>query len=127
MTTLSEIMTSEVFTTAKDATVTDVAAAMVRGRFGSALVTNDPVLLGIFTERDVMRAAASGEDLTTSPVSRWMTEHPMTAEPAMNAEDAADLMLSNGFRHLPVVEGTRVLGIVSLRDVLSQRIGSRAR
>lgn len=119
---LHEIMTANVFTTNRQAPVAETAKAMVKGRFGSALVMQGDVLLGIFTERDVLRAAASGEDLTSSPVSKWMTSDPTTAEPGTDSEDAAQLMLSGGFRHLPVAEGNTVAGIVSLRDVLSARL-----
>jgi CBS domain-containing protein len=119
---LKEIMTSDVFTTEKKATVAEVAGAMLKGRFGSAIVMEGSWLSGIFTERDVLRAAASGKDLTSSPVSDWMTSDPVTVEGGMDAEEAAELMMSNGFRHLPVVEGQTLLGIVSLRDVLRTRI-----
>ena len=54
-----------------------------------------------------------------------MTPDPDTAEPGLETEDAAGLMLSRGFRHLPVTEGGDLVGIVSLRDVLSARIGRR--
>jgi CBS domain-containing protein len=119
---LKEIMTSDVFTTEKKATVAEVAGVMLRGRFGSAIVMEGSWLSGIFTERDVLRAAASGKDLTSSPVADWMTSDPVTVEGGMDAEEAAELMMSNGFRHLPVVEGQTLLGIVSLRDVLRTRI-----
>jgi CBS domain-containing protein len=83
------------------------------------------VLAGIVTERDVLRAAASGAELTRSPVARWMTRDPQTAEADLDAERAAELMLGGGFRHLPVVEGNALVGIVSLRDLLSARIRRR--
>jgi CBS domain-containing protein len=122
MPTLQEIMTTDVFTTAPDTSVSEVAASMVKGRFGSALVAVGSMLVGIFTERDVLRAAASGSALTTSTVSEWMTPDPETAAPGMDADDALELMLSQGFRHLPVLDGGSVLGVVSLRDVLGSRI-----
>lgn len=120
---LSEIMSSDVFEVDPDAPVSEVAAMMVRRRFGSAVVKRSNMVAGIFTERDVLRAAASGADLTSSPVRSWMTEDPVTARPDTDSEDAAQTMLSGGFRHLPVEEGTELVGIVSLRDVLSARIG----
>jgi len=124
--TLADIMTKDVFTTPPATPVSEVAASMVRGRFGSAMVTQGPMLLGILTERDVLRAAASGKDLTSSAASEWMTRDPETAEPGMDAEEAAALMLSKGFRHLPVCDEAGALaGVVSLRDVLSMRIGRR--
>lgn len=122
MTALKEIMTSAVFTTAPDETVAEVAGRMLKGRFGSAVVMQGSMLLGIFTERDVLRAAAAHADLTSSRVSDWMTSDPVTAEPDMAAEEAAEIMMSQGFRHLPVLEGHEVAGIVSLRDILRTRI-----
>ncbi len=123
MATLADVMTAEAYTTNGDASVAEVADAMVRGRFGSALITTGTMLLGIFTERDVLRAAASGKDLTESAVKDWMTRDPITAEPGDDTEAAAATMLSNGFRHLPISGGDGTFGIVSLRDVLSARIG----
>lgn len=122
MTILKEIMTGQVFTTTSDAPVAQVAASMLKGRFGSAIVMEGSWLSGIFTERDVLRAAASGADLTSSPVSEWMTSDPVTADADMDADDATEIMMSNGFRHLPVVEGQTLIGIVSLRDILRTRI-----
>jgi CBS domain-containing protein len=125
MTRLADIMTSPVFTAAPESPVVDVAAAMVRRGFGSAVVLDGTLLVGIVTERDVLRAAAAGVELTRSPVSRWMTRDPQTAEPDLDVEGAVELMLGGGFRHLPVVEGVTLVGIVSLRDLVSTRIRRR--
>ena len=124
---LQDIMTTDVYTTTSDASVVEVSRGMARGRFGSALVMEGSWLGGIITERDVLRAAASGDDLNRSKVGDWMTRDPVTAGPDADSEEAATMMLSNGFRHLPVTEGSTVLGVVSLRDVLSARIRRRTR
>ena len=102
--------------------VTEAAARMVRARVGSAVVMQGSFLAGILTERDVLRAAASTEDLRHTPVSAWMTRDPQSASPGTSAEEATQLMLLNGFRHLPVVEGRTVLGVVSLRELFAARI-----
>ena len=122
MPTLGEIMSKDPFSVAPTATVSEVAAAMDKGGVGSTMVMDGSWLSGIFTERDVLRAAGSGKDLNTARVSDWMTPDPVTAEAGMEAEDAAQIMMSRGFRHLPVVDGSTVIGIVSLRDVLSTRV-----
>jgi CBS domain-containing protein len=122
---LAEIMTADVFTVSPDSPVAEAAAAMVKGRFGSAVVMEGQTLVGIFSERDVLRAAASGSDLTLSPVSRWMTHEPETVEPGTDSERAAEIMLGHGFRHLPIVDGTALVGIVSLRDLISLRVRRR--
>ena len=123
MTSLSEVMTETVFTVNPDDTMASAAQAMVRGRFGSVLVTRGQMLSGILTERDVLRAASKSADMSSAAVKDWMTPEPITAPPAMDSDDAAELMLSSGFRHLPVVDDEGgIAGIVSLRDVLSARI-----
>jgi CBS domain-containing protein len=122
MATLKEIMTSDVFATTPSTSVADVAASMLKGRFGSAVVLEGSTLMGIFTERDVLRAAAARADLTTSRVADWMTGDPVTASPDMDAGEATEIMMSQGFRHLPVVDGKSIAGIVSLRDILRTRI-----
>ncbi len=127
MTTLREIMTTDVYSVEGSTSVTAVAQAMDGGRFGSVLVMESGWLAGIFTERDVLRAAASGTDLNSSSISEWMTKDPASAPPDMSTEEALQIMATNGFRHLPVLEGKKVVGIVSLRDVLSLRIARTPR
>jgi CBS domain-containing protein len=122
---LRDIMTTEVLTISAERSVAEVTSMMVKIRVGSAVVMEGAWLAGILTERDVLRAAASRSDLTTSPVSQWMTRDPVTATPDTTAEEAAQLMLRNGFRHLPVVEGRSLTGVVSIRDVLASGIGRR--
>jgi CBS domain-containing protein len=119
---LAEIMTRDVHTVSPQTSVSEAAAAMVRGRFGSAVVLTGSALVGIFTERDVLRAAAAGGDLSAQPVRNWMTDDPITATADEDSEDASETMLAGGFRHLPVVDAGAVVGIVSLRDLLSARI-----
>jgi CBS domain-containing protein len=120
-------MTPDVLTTSGERPVAEVTKLMVQARVGSAVVMQGPWLIGILTERDVLRAAASGSDLTTSPVSAWMTRDPTTAAPDMASDEALDVMLNRGFRHLPVVEGRKLIGIVSIRDIVASRIRRRSK
>lgn len=124
--TVGELMNTRVVSAAPDSPVAEAAAAMVRERVGSAFVMQGHFLAGILTERDVLRAAASGTDLTRVPVADWMTPDPQSASPATPVEDAAQIMFRNGFRHLPVVEGRHVCGVVSLRDLFAARISRPA-
>ena len=119
---LRDLMTTCVSTTTPDASVAAAAAGMVKAHVGSAVVMQGSFLAGILTERDVLRAAASGEDLSVSTVAAWMTPDPQSAGPSTPAAEAAQIMLLNGFRHLPVVEGRTVCGMVSLRDLFAARI-----
>jgi len=119
---LRELMNARVATTTPDTPVSQAAAAMVEANVGSAVVMQGRFLAGILTERDVLRAAASGHDLSASLVSAWMTPDPHSASPDTSAEEAAQIMLLHGFRHLPIVEGRAVCGVVSLRDLFASRI-----
>jgi CBS domain-containing protein len=119
---LRDLMNTSVVTVGPDTTVAEAAAGMVRARVGSAVVLQGSFLAGILTERDVLRAAASGEDLSRSLVSAWMSRDPHAASPDMSGEEAAQIMLLNGFRHLPVVDGRAVCGVVSIRDLFAAKI-----
>lgn len=119
---LRDLMHTGVVTATPDTTVTDAAASMVRARVGSVIVLQGSFLAGILTERDVLRAAASGEDLSASVVSAWMSPDPQAASLDMSAEEAAQIMLLNGFRHLPVLDGRAVCGVVSIRDLFAAKI-----
>ena len=124
--TLRDLMTTRMVVVSPDDPVAAAAAAMIGRKVGSALIMQGRFLAGILTERDVLRAAASGSDLTSSPVSAWMTKDPESASPDTAIEDATQLMLLHGFRHLPVLEGREVCGVVSLRDLAAARIRRRA-
>ena len=95
----------------------EVAQRMVDRDVGAALVTEGTRLLGILTERDVLRAVAKGigEDTT---VSDWMTRDPETMAPDEPTLHAAVLMIHGGFRHLPLVDGDEVVGMLSIRDLM---------
>lgn len=123
MVSLREVMAKDPVATEPDATVAEAAAAMVRERVGSLLVRTDGAVLGILTERDVLRAAGTDGDLLSTRVRDWMTREPTTAPADEDTEDAIVTMLDNGFRHLPVMDGPDLVGIVSLRDLLSARVG----
>ena len=122
MTVLRDLMNTQVAATTPDASVAAAAAVMVNADVGSAVVMQGPFLAGILTERDVLRSAASGEDPSALVVSDWMTADPQSASPDTSVEAAAEIMFRNGFRHLPVVDGRTVCGVVSLRDLFASRI-----
>jgi CBS domain-containing protein len=125
--TLRDLMTTRVVAVSPDDSVADAAAAMVAQKVGSALIMQGRFLAGILTERDVLRAVASRDDPASTPVSAWMTKDPQPASPDTTIEEATQLMLLHGFRHLPVLDGREVLGVVSLRDLAAARIRRPAR
>ena len=122
MTALRDLMSTQVALTSPDTSVAEAAASMAKANVGSAIVMQGRFLAGILTERDVLRSAASGEDLQAARVADWMTPDPQSVSPDTSVEEAAEIMLKHGFRHLPVVEGRTVCGVVSLRDLFATRI-----
>lgn len=110
-------MRTELVTVAPTSTVAEAATVMGERGVGSALVVEGDEPVGIFTERDALRALASDFDAPHQPVAQWMSRGLTTLPADADARAARDLMLERGFRHLPVVEGGRVVGIVSLRDL----------
>lgn len=113
-------MTRELVTVDPSIILTEAARVMSAGRAGSALVLQDGAIIGILTERDILRALAesSKADIARmSSVSKWMTRDPLTVGPDTSVGEALDRMLSGGFRHLPVMEGDALVGVVSMRDL----------
>jgi CBS domain-containing protein len=114
---LADLMTREILAVAPEDTLGEAAEKMVERGVGSAVVLDYGRLIGIFTERDLMKAVAGRVHSSEARVREWMTADPITVTTDVSPADAARLMLDNGFRHLPVVEDDRAIGIVSIRDV----------
>ena len=122
MATLREIMTEGVLTVAPEDTLGEVASKMVERGVGSVVVGDFGRIIGVLTERDIMRAVAARTHSSDARVREWMTADPVTASGDMDVEEAARTMMEHGFRHLPVVEGDRAIGIVSIRDVAAWQL-----
>jgi CBS domain-containing protein len=110
-------MSRDLLTVEAGETIRVVAQRMVERNIGAVLVLDGGLLAGIMTERDLMRAVARGLH-GEAVVADYMTRDPESIEPDDTTEHAAVLMLHGGFRHLPVVEGDDVVGILSIRDLM---------
>src|SRR5216683_2998094 len=109
-------MVKNVLTVDPSDTIGEAAEKMNAANVGAVVVVEDFVrIVGIITERDLLRAVASRARAAEARVRQWMTPAPMTIEPETSIEDAAKIMFERNFRHLPVVKDGRSLGIVSLR------------
>ena len=117
MSTLADLMTREVLTVAPEDTIGETAQKMVELGVSSAVVSDYGRLIGIVTERDLTRAVAGRVHSSEARVREWMTPDPVTLGPTASPKEAAEIMLERGFRHVPVIEGERAIGIVSIRDV----------
>ncbi len=100
-----------------DTTVQETCKRMYARKVGAALVANDKgVLVGIFSGRDAVRVLSRGRDPSATLVRHAMTKSPETIGPRTTAPEALRLMRDGGFRHLPVVDDSNILGIVSRGD-----------
>ena len=121
MGTLGEIVKPTFITVAPEDTLGEVAERMSAQNVGAVVVKDFGRLIGVLTERDMLRAMAARVHTSDARVRQWMTENPITAPPSMTFDEASEIMLEKGFRHLPVVDGESILGIVSLRRIMGGR------
>jgi CBS domain-containing protein len=116
MATVADVMNKDVLTVQPSDTIGEAADKMIDAGVGAIVVMEDGVrIIGIVTERDLMRAVSGRARAAEARVRQWMTENVVTIEPETTVEAAAKIMFENHFRHLPVVREGRPLGIVSLR------------
>jgi CBS domain-containing protein len=120
---ISDVMTPAALTDRPDDSLVSAARKMREQQTGSLLVTDGDQLLGIITERDVLRAVAEDVSLDT-PISEVMSKDLVTAEPATSLREAARIMTEKWIRHLPVLEEGRLVGIVSQRDLAGVLAGA---
>ncbi len=117
MSVVASHMSRDLLTVGPDDGLGEAAKRMVARGVGAVLVMDGERLGGILTERDLLKAVASGLS-DDARVRDWMTRHPETVEASDATEHAAALMIHGGFRHLPVMEGGAVAGIISIRDLM---------
>jgi CBS domain-containing protein len=118
--TVADAMRHEFITVAPEDTLGEVAERMVEEKKGGAVVVMDyGRMIGILTERDLLRAIAYRVHTSEARVREWMTADPITVPPETTLDEASQLMLDKNFRHLPVVEGGRIVGVVSLRRAVA--------
>lgn len=112
-------MTQAAVTDGPADTLRAAAVRMWEQQTGSLLVLDGAELVGILTERDIMKAVARGLDLAATPVSAVMSTQLLTVEPTTTVEEAAARMADRWIRHLPVLHDGRLVGVVSQRDLLA--------
>lgn len=106
--------------------VLELAQAMVERNIGAVPVLQDDELVGIFSERDLMRrVVVEGRDPRSTLVQEVMTADPLTVSPHETVETCMMLMRRHGFRHLPICDGRTLKGIVSLRDIMLHDISEK--
>lgn len=119
MATLADVMARDVITIEPEDTIGHAAEKMVQFGVSAIVVSDSPFspLIGIVTERDLTRAVAGRVHTSEARVREWMTPDPKTVGESTDPVEAVQIMIDGGFRHLPVVENGRAVGIVSIRDL----------
>lgn len=116
---------SAVFSVPPDITVAAAAKEMDRHRVGAILVIEGDRIVGIFTERDVLaRVVAAGVDPEATLIGRVMTRDPITVASSTTVEEIMTLFTNKRFRHLPVVDDGRLVGLISIGDILRRMVDS---
>jgi citrate synthase len=111
-------MSSPAVTASSSETVAAASARMVEHGVGSVVVVDGERPIGILTERDLVRFGAAGAAAADTKVSEWMTSDPDKVAPGLSVQEALTALRDKGYRHLPVVEGGALVGLVSLRDLI---------
>ncbi len=115
---MAEIMSRPVVTATRTETVADAASRMREQGVGSVVVADGDRAVGILTERDLVRVASAGADPATETVDGWMTPDPDCVASDIDATAAFASLAEHGYRHIPVVDGERLVGLVSMRDLM---------
>jgi CBS domain-containing protein len=114
---------TQVFTIAPQATVLEALNRMAEHNIGALLVMTGEEIQGIVSERDCVRKVdVMGRNADDTKISEIMTSNVITIEVSQPLEECMSIMIENNFRHLPVCEGNRLLGVLSVRDVLKEVI-----
>jgi CBS domain-containing protein len=121
---VSEIMTSAAVLDQADDTLAEAARKMWKQQTGSLLVTDGDDLIGIITERDVLKAVATGVRLEEARIAEVMTKDVITVGPGTSLREAAKIMADRWIRHLPVVDGGKLVGVLSQRDLAGVLAGA---
>lgn len=125
MSTIGSLMKTDLVTAEPDETVIVAAERMANNGIGALMVVKNDELLGMLSERDIVeRVVAAGRDPETTAVERVATSAPEAVTRDTRVRRCAEILRSGGFRHLPVVDGKRPIGILSARDLFEHVVGS---
>jgi CBS domain-containing protein len=121
---ISDKMTRDLVTINPMATARDVAKKMLSENVGTVLVLDQGMLKGLVTDRQITtKVVAAGEDPAVFKVSEFMTTNPLTCRPDMGMCEVARMMGEHGYRRMPVVEGNKLIGIISVADIAEHAKG----
>jgi predicted unusual protein kinase regulating ubiquinone biosynthesis (AarF/ABC1/UbiB family)/CBS domain-containing protein len=118
---VGDVMESNVVTLCPEETLAEAARTLRKHQISAVMVTDGERPVGILTERDIVQSVVDGDDPAVALVSGRMTSKLLTLPPEADADDAIDLMAKHGIRHVPIVDHNRLVGMISMRDQMTQQ------
>lgn len=115
---VKDIMNKKVFVAKPEVTLREASEVMSRLHIGCLVITQDEKIIGIITGSDILRSIAQGKNPDTTLVEEIMSREVKTIEPDKRIEDAVDLMIKYKIKKLPVVDGKKLVGIVTASDIV---------
>jgi len=112
-------MVRKVVTANTDTSLTEIAKLMRKNRIGSVIIAKNKAPVGILTEGDFIRLVARGCDMKEASAEEFMNRHVVTCDPSITVVDALMTMRAERIRHLPVVKNRKLVGVISIRDLMA--------
>ena len=112
---------SKTITTSKETKIVDIAHILAKEKIGAIVILEKEKVIGILSERDIVRAFTQKKSVRNTQVHELMTKNVITCSLEDNNEDLLTLMVTKKFRHLPVLEKNKLIGIVSIGDLVKDR------
>ena len=112
---------SKVFTASKETKVSEISSILAKENIGAIVITENNEVVGILSERDIVRGFTLKRSVRNTQANELMTKNVYTCKPEDNNEDLLDLMVKRHFRHMPVIEKNKLVGVISIGDLVKDR------
>lgn len=116
---VSEVMVRKVITAKPETNLTDIAKLMRKNRIGSIIIVSGKMPVGILTEGDFIKLVARGCDMKEASADQFMNRNVVTCDPSVTVIDALMIMRAERIRHLPVIKNRKLVGVISIRDLIA--------
>jgi CBS domain-containing protein len=116
---VSEVMVRKVITAKPDTNLTEIARLMRKNHIGSIIIVKSKVPVGILTEGDFIKLVARGCDMKEASADQFMNRNVVTCDPSVTVIDALMIMRTERIRHLPVIKSRKLVGVISIRDLIA--------